>query len=40
MGYVEREEAAPGTRLHLVVRGKPLAATVVELPFAPHRYRR
>ncbi|MET0427827.1 MAG: glycine cleavage system aminomethyltransferase GcvT [Microvirga sp.] len=40
MGYVEREEAAPGTRLHLIVRGKPLAATVVALPFAPHRYRR
>jgi aminomethyltransferase len=40
MGYVEREAAAPGTSLHLIVRGKSLAATVVELPFAPHRYRR
>jgi len=40
MGYVSRDLAVPGTELHLVVRGKPLAAKVVPLPFAPHRYKR
>jgi aminomethyltransferase len=40
MGYVAREAAAPGTALHLTVRGKPLPATVAPLPFVPHRYRR
>jgi aminomethyltransferase len=40
MGYVAREHAAPGTQLQLVVRGKPLPAKVVPMPFAPHRYKR
>jgi aminomethyltransferase len=40
MGYVAREFATPGTKLHLVVRGKPLPAQVVPMPFAPHRYKR
>jgi aminomethyltransferase len=40
MGYVAREHAAPGTDLRLVVRGKPLPAKVVPMPFAPHRYKR
>ena len=40
MGYVRRDLAADGTRLNLVVRGKPLPATVVPLPFVPHRYAR
>jgi aminomethyltransferase len=40
MGYVERRYAEPGTALVLIVRGKELAATVVPLPFVPHRYRR
>jgi len=40
MGYVEAEQAAPGQRLHLIVRGNPLAATVTALPFVPHRYHR
>jgi aminomethyltransferase len=40
MGYVSREASAPGTALHLVVRGKPIPAQVVPLPFAPHRYKR
>jgi aminomethyltransferase len=40
MGYVAREHAAPGTDLQLVVRGKPLPAKVVPMPFAPHRYKR
>jgi aminomethyltransferase len=38
MGYVETQFAAPGTPVALVVRGKPLAASVVALPFVPHRY--
>jgi aminomethyltransferase len=40
MGYVTREASAPGTELHLMVRGKPIAARVVPMPFAPHRYKR
>ena len=38
MGYVRRDLAADGTRLHLMVRGKPLPAAVAPLPFVPHRY--
>jgi aminomethyltransferase len=38
MGYVPRALAADGTKLELLVRGKPLAATVVPTPFVPHRY--
>ncbi|BCP52589.1 aminomethyltransferase [Kaistia sp. 32K] len=38
MGYVAAEHAAPGTPVTLVVRGKDLAATVVPMPFVPHRY--
>ncbi|HEX5326683.1 MAG TPA: glycine cleavage system aminomethyltransferase GcvT, partial [Acetobacteraceae bacterium] len=38
MGYVRRDLAAEGTRLHLMVRGKPHAAAVAPLPFVPHRY--
>ena len=40
MGYVERAYAAPGTPVGLVVRGKPLSARVVALPFHPHAYYR
>jgi aminomethyltransferase len=40
MGYVASAHAAPGTRVQLVVRGKPLPAEVVTMPFAPHRYHR
>jgi aminomethyltransferase len=40
MGYVSREVSTPGTELHLVVRGKALAARVAPMPFAPHRYKR
>ena len=40
MGYVRRDLAAPGTRLHAEVRGKRLAVTVAELPFWPTHYRR
>ncbi len=38
MGYVRRDLAADSTRLTLLVRGKPLPATIVPLPFVPHRY--
>jgi len=40
MGYVLREHAAPGTKLDLIVRGKPLAATVAAMPFVPNHYKR
>jgi aminomethyltransferase len=40
MGYVSRDVAAPGTELHLVVRGKPMKARVTPMPFVPHRYKR
>jgi aminomethyltransferase len=40
MGYVEPRCAEPGTQVVLIVRGKELAASVVPLPFVPHRYRR
>jgi glycine cleavage system T protein (aminomethyltransferase) len=38
MGYVEARFAVPGTQVSLVVRGKPLGASVVPFPFVPHRY--
>jgi aminomethyltransferase len=38
MGYVRKDLAADGTRLNLIVRGKTIPATVVPLPFVPHRY--
>jgi aminomethyltransferase len=38
MGYVEGDFAAPGTDLNIIVRGTPLAARVVSMPFVPHRY--
>lgn len=40
MAYVDAAQAAPGTRLELDNRGRRLAATVVPLPFVPHRYHR
>ncbi len=40
MGYVPRAHAAIGTPLNLMVRGKPLSARVVALPFHPHAYYR
>jgi aminomethyltransferase len=38
MGYVRRDLAVDGTKLDLIVRGRALPATVVPLPFVPHRY--
>lgn len=40
MGTVARTHAAVGTPLNLMVRGKPLSARVVALPFYPHAYYR
>ncbi|MGB9369671.1 MAG: glycine cleavage system aminomethyltransferase GcvT [Xanthobacteraceae bacterium] len=38
VGYVENGFAEPGTNVQLIVRGKELAASIVALPFVPHRY--
>ena len=38
MGYVENGFTEPGTSVQLMVRGKELAASIVPLPFVPHRY--
>jgi aminomethyltransferase len=38
MGYVAAAHAKAGTPVRLVVRSKPLPATIVDLPFVPHRY--
>jgi aminomethyltransferase len=40
MGYVRRDLAGDGTKLLLEVRGRHLPATVVPMPFVPHRYLR
>ncbi len=38
MGYVDSAHADLGTRIQPIVRGKPLAATIANTPFSPHRY--
>ncbi|MFL5295652.1 MAG: glycine cleavage system aminomethyltransferase GcvT [Phenylobacterium sp.] len=38
LGFAPPALAAPGTRLKVIVRGKPQAAEVVKPPFVPHRY--
>ncbi len=40
MGYVERPRSANGTRVELVVRGKPVPAEIVPMPFVKHAYYR
>ncbi|OYZ45432.1 MAG: glycine cleavage system protein T [Novosphingobium sp. 16-62-11] len=40
MAYVAVAHAAPGTQLTIDVRGRKLAASVVPMPFVPHRYHR
>jgi len=40
MAYVDAALAGPGTKLELDNRGRKLAATVVPMPFVPHRYYR
>jgi len=38
MGYVNPAHAAIGTRLHAIVRGKPVPMEVSAMPFVPNRY--
>jgi aminomethyltransferase len=38
LGFAPPAFAAPGTRLKVIVRGKPQACEVVKPPFVPHRY--
>ena len=38
MGYVAAASSAPGTELAILVRGKPLPARIVSMPFVPTRY--
>lgn len=38
MGYVGMEHAEPGTRVNLVVRGKPLPGRICKRPFVERRY--
>lgn len=40
MGYVPLKHAAIGTGVNLIVRGNPLSARIVALPFVAHGYRR
>jgi aminomethyltransferase len=40
MGYVETAHAEPGHVVDLMIRGVPRSATIVPLPFVPHKYHR
>ena len=40
MGYVRADHATIGTAVKLIVRGKPLPAKIVALPFVPNRFYR
>jgi aminomethyltransferase len=40
LGFVPPDKAVPGTKLQVLVRGKPQPAEVTALPFIPHRYAR
>jgi aminomethyltransferase len=40
MGYVGSKHAAHGTKLNVIVRDRPLAATVTAMPFVPNGYKR
>ncbi len=40
MGYVAAAQAAPGTKIDLMVRGKARPAEIAQLPFIPARYKR
>ncbi len=40
MAYVSTDNAAPGTRVNAVVRGKPVPMEVAPMPFTPPRYHR
>ena len=40
MGYVEKAQSANGTKVELLVRGKPAPAEIVPMPFVKHAYYR
>jgi aminomethyltransferase len=40
MGYVDKASSAAGTKVELMVRGKPVAAEIVPMPFVKHAYYR
>ena len=40
MGYLERALSANGTKVELVVRGNPVPAEIVPMPFVRHTYYR
>jgi aminomethyltransferase len=40
MGYVEKSQSANGTKVELLVRGKPVPAEIVPMPFVKHAYYR
>jgi aminomethyltransferase len=40
MGYVEKTNSANGTKVELLVRGKPVPAEIVPMPFVKHAYYR
>ena len=40
MGYIEPASSVPGTSVRLIVRGQPMPATVVKLPFVANRFKR
>jgi aminomethyltransferase len=40
MGYVPPALSAPGTPVHLIIRGKAHPAKIATLPFVPQRYYR
>ena len=40
MGYVERAQSANGTKVELIVRGKPVPGEIVPMPFVKHAYYR
>jgi len=40
MGYVPPSHAALGTELKVIVRGRPVAAEVIDTPFVAQRYYR
>jgi aminomethyltransferase len=40
MGYVDKAQSANGTKVELLVRGKPVPADIVPMPFVKHAYYR
>jgi aminomethyltransferase len=40
MGYVDKAQSANGTKVELMVRGKPVPAEIVPMPFVKHAYYR